>query len=82
MLYRNSMPAWIGIGYKKQEMLMEVVKAYVGKRFVVSGFTIPPELERVWPKVKSLIDAEVADAWRKRDMLVDFAEDEEKEDEK
>ena len=65
MLYKASMPAWKGLGHKKQIMLMEVVKSYVGKRFVVSGFTIPPELEQVWPGVKSLIDAAVADAWRK-----------------
>ena len=81
MLYNASMPAWKWLGHKKQIMLMEVVKSYVGKRFVVSGFTIPPELEQVWPGVKSLIDAAVADAWRKRERLMDFAEDEEEEGE-
>lgn len=62
-LFCASLPAWIGIGYKKQEMLMAAVKAYVEKRFVESGFTIPPEIAKVWPKVKGLVDAEIAEVW-------------------
>ena len=65
ILYHNSRPAWRGIGPKKQTKLMEVVKAYVGARFVESGFTIPPELEEVWPGVKIFIDDVVAGVWRK-----------------
>lgn len=81
-LLKVSRKEWFYLKRRQYDMIREVVKSYIDKRFVVSGFTIPDGIGRFWPGVKSLIDAAVADAWRNGERLMDFAEDEEGEDEK